>query len=118
MLVSDDDDTGTGTGTGSRRCGALPQLSAWLAKGLAIPEVGIMQCLERRKAQEKEKGLHPRFSCSIHVECTSCLAKSSVPTSQYCESVITVIDLGCEVTYVHYGLPPTPIYLLYMPPAR
>lgn len=45
MLVSDDDDTGTGTGTGSRRCGALLQLSAWLAKGLAIPEVGIMQCL-------------------------------------------------------------------------
>lgn len=47
MLVSDDDDTGTGTGTGtgSRRCGALPKLSAWLAKGLAIPEVGIMQCL-------------------------------------------------------------------------
>lgn len=45
MLVSDDDDTGTGTGTGSRRCGAPPQLSAWLAKGLAIPEVGIMQCL-------------------------------------------------------------------------
>lgn len=47
MLVSDDDDTGTGTGTGtgSRRCGDPPQLSAWLAKGLAIPEVGIMQCL-------------------------------------------------------------------------
>lgn len=47
MLVSDDDDTGTGTGTGtgSRRCGAPPQLYAWLAKGLAIPEVGIMQCL-------------------------------------------------------------------------
>lgn len=55
MLVSDDDDTGTGTGTGSRRCGAPPQLSAWLAKELAIPEVGIMQCLERRKAQEKKK---------------------------------------------------------------
>lgn len=45
MLVSDDDDAGTGTGTGSRQCGAPPQLSAWLAKGLAIPEVGIMQCL-------------------------------------------------------------------------
>lgn len=45
MLVSDDDDTGTGTGTGSRRCGAPPQLSAWLANRLAIPEVGIMQCL-------------------------------------------------------------------------
>lgn len=70
-----------------------------------------MQCLERRKAQEKE-GPHPRFSCSIHVECTYCLAKSSVPTSQYCESVITVIDLGCEVTYcMFYDLPPTPTYL-------
>lgn len=67
MLVSDEDDTGTGTGTGSRRCGAPPQLSAWLAKGLAIPEVGIMQCLERRKAQEKKEGPHPRFSCSIHM---------------------------------------------------
>lgn len=58
-----------------------------------------MQCLERRKAQEKE-GPHPRFSCSIHVECTSCLAKSSVPTS----TVQSTYLLGCEVTYVHHGL--------------
>lgn len=70
MLVSDDDDTGTGTGTGSRRCGAPPQLSAWLAKGLAIPEVGIMQCLERRKAQEKKRSTSSLLllhTCRMHV---------------------------------------------------
>lgn len=73
MLVSDDDDTGTGTGTGSRRCGALPQLSAWLAKGLAIPKVGIMQCLERRKAQERKMSTSSLLlllllhTCRMHV---------------------------------------------------
>lgn len=44
MLVSDDDDTGTGTGTGSRRCGAPPQLSAWLAKGPAISLLLLHTC--------------------------------------------------------------------------
>lgn len=81
MLVSDDDDAGTGTGTGSRRCGAPPQLSAWLAKGLAIPEVGIMQCLQRSWKQ-KRRPTSSLLLLHTYVECTYCLAKSSVPASQ------------------------------------
>lgn len=109
MLVSDEDDTGTGTGTGtgSRRCGAPLQLSAWLAKGLAIPEVGIMQCLERRKAQEKKKrstsSLLLLHTCRMHVLPSKSLAYQ--PTSQYCDYGNRPRLRGyLHVLYV-YGLP-------------
>lgn len=74
--------------------------------------------LKKKSTREKKRSTSSLLLLHTHVECMYCLAKSSVPTSQPV-TVITVIDLGCEVTYcmlMAYLLRLSTV--LYMPPAR